>query len=116
MADVEATSPEGDAPVTEEPTAPQVERKSSIGDMVKDLENAYEEAQVEIALLSEHNEELHDLLQGWSQAVDDAGLNEAKRRVHTNSTCRYKSGKKNNRRRKKFDEEDHGAEGDDGRT
>jgi len=53
MADVEPTAPEGDAPTTEEPTAPQVERRSSIGDMVKDLENAYEEATVEVALLSE---------------------------------------------------------------
>ena len=53
MADVETTTPEGDAPATEEPTAPQVVRRSSIGDMVKDLENAYEEAQEEVALLSE---------------------------------------------------------------
>jgi len=47
MADVEPTAPEGDAPVTEEHTPP-IERRSSIGDMVKDLENAYEEAQVEV--------------------------------------------------------------------
>jgi len=57
MADVEAIDPEGDAPVTEEPTAPQVVRRSSIGDMVKDLENAYEEAQVQVALLSEQVKE-----------------------------------------------------------
>ena len=44
MADMEAIAPEGDAPATEEPTAPQVERRSSIGDMVKDLEKDYEEA------------------------------------------------------------------------
>jgi len=44
MSDVEPTAPEGDAPATEEPTAPQVERRSSIGDMVKDLEKDYEEA------------------------------------------------------------------------
>ena len=44
MTDVEPTAPEGDAPATEEPTAPQVERRSSIGDMVKDLEKDYEEA------------------------------------------------------------------------
>ena len=52
MADVEPTSPEGDASRPEEDT-PTIERRSSIGDMVKDLENAYEEAQEEVALLSE---------------------------------------------------------------
>ena len=52
MADVEPTAPEGDAPATEEPTPP-IERRSSIGDMVKDLEKAYEEATKEVLHLSE---------------------------------------------------------------
>ena len=70
MADVETTTPEGDAPATEEPTAPQVVRRSSIGDMVKDLENAYEEAQEEVALLSEQVKTMEKSAKAWSEGHD----------------------------------------------
>ena len=74
MADAEATAPEGDAPATEEPTAPQVERRSSIGDMVKDLENAYEDAQQEVLHLSEQVNELRNRVEASHVRADLQGL------------------------------------------